>query len=75
MLVRLFLLEQVKPSSNRKMIKLLTVDITFFRHYGIPAKTCSRMTAVITFSRQNDAGLRARTWRKSLPLSRPRRRI
>ena len=34
--------------------------LTCFRHYDIFAKTCSRMTTAIKFSRQNDAGLRTR---------------
>ena len=32
-----------------------------FRHYDILAKTRSRLTMVITFSRQNDVGSRAST--------------
>ena len=35
--------------------------ITCFRHYDILAKTGSRMTMAIIFSRQNDAGSHART--------------
>ena len=35
--------------------------ITRFRHYYILAKTRSRMMTATTFSRQNDAGSRART--------------
>ena len=35
--------------------------ITRLRHYDILAKTRSRMTMATKFSRQNDAGPRART--------------
>ena len=35
--------------------------ITRFRHYDILTKTRSRMTTATKFSRQNDAGSRART--------------
>ena len=35
--------------------------MTFFRHYDILGQARSRMTTAITFSRQNDAGSRART--------------
>ena len=42
------------------MIKFLTFD-NLFRHYDILAKTGSRMTMAITFSRQNDVGSHART--------------
>ena len=43
-LVRLFILKQVKPSPDSRMIKLLTFDYWFLR-----------MTTATTFSRQNDA--------------------
>ena len=59
-LVRLFILKEVKPSPDSRMIKLLTL-ITFSRHYDILAKTRGRMTMAITswrFSRQIDAGSR-----------------
>ena len=63
------LLEEVKPSVDRKMIKLLTFDDLFppLRHLLINlflfilAHTSSKMTTAITFSRQNDAGSRAST--------------
>ena len=58
---RLLLLMEVKTCLDRKMIKLLTS----FRHYDILAKTRSRMTLAITFSRQNDAGSRVRTKSRS----------
>ena len=46
------------PSSDRKMIKLLSfTNFPSLRH--IRKKTRSRMTTAITFSRQNDAGSRA----------------
>lgn len=45
---RLFLLKVVKPSSDRKIIKLLT----FCNLFPFFAKTRSRMTATITFSHQ-----------------------
>ena len=53
-----------KPLSwaqNDKISSHLIVDITFFRHIDILAKTRSRMTKATAFSRQNDAGSRART--------------
>ena len=56
------MLKEVKPSSDSKMIKLLTFDNFDNRHYNILAKTrSSRMTTAITFSRQNDAVSRAST--------------
>ena len=58
-LVRLFILRVVKPSPDSKMIKTSYILITCSRHYDILAKTRSRMTTVITFSRENDAGTRA----------------
>ena len=42
------------------MLKLLKFD-NLFRHYDILAKTRSRMTTAITFSRQNDEGSRTST--------------
>ena len=60
-LARLFLLKEVKSSSDSKMIKLL------FRHYDVFAKTAAKtrikqMATAIAFSRQNDAaGSSART--------------
>ena len=56
-LVRLFLLKEVKPSPDRKMINFLHL-ITCSRHYDILAKSRCRMTMVITFFRQKDAGSR-----------------
>ena len=56
----LSLLKEVKPCPDGKMIKFLTFD-NLFRHYDILAKTRSRTTTAITFSRQNDAGSRANT--------------
>ena len=66
-LVLLSLLQEVKPSPYRKMIKLLTFDNLFppLRHLLINlfllilAHTSSKTTTAITFSRQNDAGSRA----------------
>ena len=49
----------VKPSPDRKMIKSFLHLITCCRHYDILAKTRTRLTMAITFSRQNDAGSRA----------------
>ena len=46
---------------------------TCFRHYDILAKTRSRMTTAIAFSRQNNTGLRGRTTFGTR--SRPRLRI
>ena len=42
------------------MMKLETAD-NFFHQYNIFNKTRGRMTTVLTFSRQNDAGSRLRT--------------
>ena len=54
-------MKEDKPSPDRKMITLEVFD-NLFPHYDIFAKR-SRMTTVITFSRENDAGSRARnTW-------------
>ena len=61
-LALLTLLRKVKPFLNHKMIKLLTFGNLFPPlHSDILAKTCSRVTTAITFSRQNDAGSRKRT--------------
>ena len=49
-------MKEVTPLPDRKMIKLLTFDILFFRHFDILAKTRSRVTTATAFSRQNDAG-------------------
>jgi len=60
----LSLLEGVKPSPDRNMIKVQTFDNLFprVRHYDILSKTpSSRMTTVTSFSRQNDAGSPAST--------------
>ena len=58
-LTRWFLLKEVKPSPDRKIIKL----ITFYSLVSATTTSCfrlrSRMTSVIAFSRQNDAGSRA----------------
>ena len=48
---------EVKPSADRKMIKLLTFD-NLFRHYNILGQTHSGMKMAIAFSRQNDPGSR-----------------
>ena len=50
-LVRLFILKEVKPSLDRKMIKF-THLVTCSRHYDILAKSRRRMTTAITFSRK-----------------------
>ena len=55
-LVRLFILKDVKPSLDSRMKELLTFDNSFSRHYDTLAKTRSRMTTSIVFSRKNDAG-------------------
>ena len=52
-------MKEDKPSPDRKMITLEVFD-NLFPHYDIFAKR-SRMTTVITFSRENDAGSRARS--------------
>ena len=54
--VRLFILKDVKPSLDSRMKELLTFDNSFSRHYDTLAKTRSRMTTSIAFSRKNDAG-------------------
>ena len=57
--VQLFLLKEVKPSPDHKVILLLKFDNFFpsLRHF---ANTSSRITTAITFSRQKiDAGSRA----------------
>ena len=81
-LTRLFLLKEVKPSSDPKVIRLQTFDnlIISVTMYSIFAKTRSRITTAITFSRQNDVGSRARcahylALRESRSRSRPRLRI
>ena len=59
-LALLSLLMAVKPSSYRKMIKLLTFDNLFppLQH-SVLTQTHSGMRTAIVFSRQNDAGSRA----------------
>ena len=57
-LVRLFMVMGVKPSLDSKMIKNFLHLITCSRHYYILAKTLSRLTMAVTFSRQNYAGSR-----------------
>ena len=84
-LTRLFSLKEVKPSSDPKVIRLQTFDnlIISVTMYSIFAKTRSRITTAITFSRQNDAGssarcahyLALRESRESRSRSRPRLRI
>ena len=56
-LAQLFLLKKVKPFPERRIIKRPTFDNLFppLRNFR------RRMTTAITFSRQNDAGSRART--------------
>ena len=51
------ILKEVKPSLNRKVIKLLTFDNSF---PPLLAKT-RRLATATKFSRQNDAGSQART--------------
>ena len=58
-LTRWFLLKEVKPSSDRKMTKLLTFDSLVSATTTSCFRLRSRMTSVIAFSRQNDAGSRA----------------
>ena len=53
-LVRLFIPKEVKPSTESKMVKLLTFDYLF------PPQLL-RMTMAVTFSRPNDVGSRTRT--------------
>ena len=53
----LFLLKEVKPSVDRKMTKLSSLLII---SDNIFAKTRSRMTTTMAFSRQNDVGSHAR---------------
>ena len=43
------MLKKVKPSSEGKIIKLLTFFITCFRHCDIFAKPLGRMTTATTF--------------------------
>ena len=58
-LARLFILNEVNRSPDGKMMKLHTFDNLFPQPTNdIRAKTRSRMTAAITFSRQNDVGSR-----------------
>ena len=47
-LAQLSLLKELKPSTNRKMIKLLAFDNSL-THYDILVKRRSRMTTAITF--------------------------
>ena len=69
-LVWLFILKQVKPSPDSKMIKLLTfILITCCRH-----KTSRRMTTAITFCRQLTRA-QYLVLRQSRARSRPRPRI
>ena len=56
---RVMFLKEVIAFSRSQNDKTFLALITCSRHYDIPAKTRSRMTAAITFSRQNDAGSRA----------------
>ena len=51
-LAGLFILKDVKPSPDSRMIKRKNCS----RHFDILTKTRSRMTTAITFSRENDAG-------------------
>ena len=63
-LALLSLLEEVKPSPDRNMIKLQTFGNLFprVRHYDILSKTpSSRMTTATSISRQNHAGSPAST--------------
>ena len=53
-LVRLFILKEAKPSTESRMIKLVTFDSLF------PPQRL-RMTMAVTFSRSNDVGSRTRT--------------
>ena len=55
-LARLFLLKEVKPSPECKMINLVSIAKAFS-----PTPLVECMTKAIKFSRQNDAGLCART--------------
>ena len=57
-LTRWFLLKEVKPSPDRE-IKLLSVDSLGSATTTSCFRLRSRMTSVIAFSRQNDAGSRA----------------
>ena len=52
--MRLFILKEVKPSTESKTIKLLTFDYLF-------PKQRLTMTMAVTFSRPNDVGSRGRT--------------
>ena len=53
-------LKKISVLPVAKRLNRLTVDKSV-RHYDILAKTRSKMTTTITFSRQNDAGSRAIT--------------
>ena len=59
--VRLFPLKEVKALARSLNDKIPNIQITFFRHYDILAKTRCRMTMAIAFSRQNDDASRERT--------------
>ena len=59
MLARFFVLNEVKPFPDRKMIKLLTVD-KLLLPLTQSAKARSRMTMAITISLQNDVVSSAR---------------
>ena len=71
-LTRWFLLKEVKPSPYREMIKLLTFDSLVSATTTSCFRLRGRMTSVIAFSRQNDAGSRAQNLvlRKSCTRSR-----
>ena len=56
----LWLMKEVEPSPDRKIIKLIAFDTLF----PPLAKTRSRMTTAIAFSRQNDTCLRGRAQKK-----------
>ena len=60
-LVRLFILKEVKPSPDNKLIRLLTFDNLFPPLYDMLAKTRSGSTTAISFSLQNKAGSRVST--------------
>ena len=56
----LFLLKEVKPSPDRKMIKYLIHYSTYFRHCNIFSETRRRMTTAIAIYRRNYASSCAR---------------
>ena len=56
-IARLSILKEVKPSLDRKVIKLLKIENSF---PALLAKT-RRLATATKFSRQNDAGSHART--------------